>query len=177
MCNTISSHRVKCRTIRGKSVDLKATVKIMFHDSLIPEFVQWKDTNGDDFSWWDYVNLRADLQTALGFAKFFYPDVLEVEGYFLLKDKYKPEIFEEWKADRKHGKQSVEKMMNLYEVNDFFHINHRDDETDEQVHGLGEALKLFWTLSFRHRFPGRKIVVSVFEEDDGCLFITVYEET
>lgn len=148
----------------------------LFDDDIIQEFVEWKKANGEDFTWWNFVNMKADLQTALGFAKFFYPDVLEVEGYFLLKDKYRSDTFKGWKKDCKNNKQCVEKMMNLYEVNDFFTIQQRDDETEEQVHALGEALQQLWSLSFEQRFPQRNIVVNLFKEDDGCLFITVFED-
>ena len=68
-------------------------------------------------------------------------------------------------------------MMNLYEVNDFFHINRNENEDeDTQVQILGEVLKHFWSMSFKQNFPKRNIAVHVFKEYDEQLFITVYEE-
>ncbi|WP_238860259.1 hypothetical protein [Clostridium sp. YIM B02569] len=148
----------------------------LFDDSIVGEYVEWKNANPENFSWWNFVNLKSDIQTALGFAKFFYPDVIEVEGCFLLKDKYSPDIFKGWKKHLNNNKTQIEKMMNLYEVGDFFHINKDEEENEEvQIIALGDVLKHLWTLSFKDRFPDRKINVDVFQEDDDVLFITVYE--
>lgn len=51
-----------------------------------------------------------------------------------------------------------------------------DENVEEQIQALGKAIKLLWSLSFKDRFPSREIVVSLFEEDDGELFVTVYED-
>ena len=116
------------------------------------------------------------MKTALGFSKFFYPDILEVEECFILKDKFSKEIFELWKNECENDKVSIEKMMNLYQISDFFHINIEEGENEEeQVLALGKALKIFWTHSFNDKFPNRDLVVEVFEESDGELFITAYE--
>lgn len=120
--------------------------------------------------------MKSDLETALGFAKFFYPEVIEIDGCFLLKDKYNEEIYKQWKQECKHDLVSIEKMMNLYEIKDFFHINTKFDENEnEQLSALGEVLKLFWHMSFKQRFPEKNIKIDVFEEYGGELFITVYE--
>ncbi|WP_457920351.1 hypothetical protein [Lysinibacillus odysseyi] len=149
---------------------------ILFNDEINGEFMEFKDVNEGKFTWWSYVNMKSDIKTALGFAKFFYPDVLEVEGCFLLKDKFSEKHFEMWKKEYQGNNVNIEKMMNLYQVRDFFHINVEEDENlEEQIQALGEVLKIFWSLSFKNRFPKRKIIVRVFEEEDGELFITVYE--
>lgn len=149
----------------------------LFNDSLISEFIKWKNANPETFTWWNYVNMKSDLQTALGFAKFFYPEIIEAEGCFILKDNYSEKRFESWKNDCNGNKTCIEKMMNLYQLRDLFHINTQEEEKEnEQIKVLGEVLKLFWSMSFKNRFPLRTINVSVFEEEDGEIFITVYEE-
>ncbi|WP_433958679.1 hypothetical protein [Cytobacillus horneckiae] len=148
----------------------------LFRDDLIQEFNEYKEANLNDFSWWNYVNLKSDLQTALAFAKFFYPEVIQLDGYFLLKDKFNEQLFINWKESCYGDKICVEKMMNLYELKDFFHININNEETEqEQLIELGNVLKLFWSMSFKERFPQKNIVISVYEEFDS-LFITVYEK-
>ncbi|SFE49748.1 hypothetical protein SAMN05216378_3329 [Paenibacillus catalpae] len=150
-----------------------------FGEDLIKEFLEHKEANPNTFTWWSFVNIKSDLQTALGFAKFFYPEIIEVNGCFLLKDKYDEQRFQSWKDACNNSKKCIERMMNLYELADFFHINTTFDEGDDiqgQVKALGEALKLFWSMSFRDRFPERQIVVDIFVEYDDQLFITVYEE-
>lgn len=148
----------------------------MFKDELNKEFMEFKRVNNGDFTWWNYINVKSDLNLALGFSKFFYPDILEIEGHFILKDKFSKEIFELWKKECGNDKVSTEKMMNLYQIRDFFHINLDEDENiEEQLYALSKVVKRFWSLSFSERFPKRNIVVEVFEEEDEELFITVYE--
>ncbi|SCM83042.1 conserved hypothetical protein [uncultured Sporomusa sp.] len=149
----------------------------MFKDDLIPEFIKWRNANPQNFNWWNYVNLKSDLQTALGFAKLYYPEIVELDGCILLKDKFSKELYELWKDECKGEKTCIEKMMNLYQLRDFFHRNTPDDgNLESQIKVLGDVLTLFWSMSFRNRFPGRSITVKVFEETDGESFITVYEE-
>lgn len=148
----------------------------MFNDGVNKEFMEYKKGNSGEFTWWDYINIKSDLKTALGFSKFFYPDILEVEECFILKDKFSKGIFELWKNECENDKVCIEKMMNLYRISDFFQINIDEDENEEeQVLALGKVLKIFWTHSFNDKFPNRDLVVEVFEEDDGELFITAYE--
>jgi len=149
---------------------------VLFDDGLIKEYVEWKNANPDNFSWWNFVNMKADLDVALAFAKFYSPEVINIEGYFLLKDKFSKKLFEFWKKECNNSKIDVEKMMNIYQLKDFFHINAQDIENiDEKLKALGNVLKFFWEMSFSRRYPNKQVKVEVFEENDGELFITVYE--
>jgi hypothetical protein len=148
----------------------------IFNEEIVSEYMESKIINKNKFSWWKYVNLKADIQTALGFAKFFYPEIIEIDGYFLLKDKFDECTFNGWKKSCNDNKIQVEKIMNCYEVKDFFHINtdYNDENIDKQVEALAEVLKLFWGMSFRNRYLDRNIIVKTFYEYDS-LFITVFE--
>lgn len=148
----------------------------LFDDILIEEYTEWKTANPDNFTWWNFVNMKSNLDMALAFAKFFSPEILIIEGYFLLKDKFSKEIFESWKVECSGNKTNVEKMMNLYQLRDFFHINDENIENeDEKLKALGKVLQFFWGMSFKNSYPDKQITVAVYEEDDGELFITVYE--
>ena len=93
----------------------------LFEDDLVEEYIQWKKTN-TNFSWWNYVNLRSDVDVALAFSKFYCPDIIIIDNCFLLKDKYNKSIYDSWRI-KCSNKTDIEKMMNLYELEDFFHIN------------------------------------------------------
>lgn len=148
----------------------------LFSDELIPEYKEWREANPDSFTWWNYVNIKHDIESALALAKFFYPEVIDRDGFFLLADNFSEQKFQSWRTECKDDKNCVEKMMNLYEIKDFFHINSPESESNhEQIRALGEVLKLFWSLSFKDRFPERVISVKIIEEDSG-LYITVIEE-
>jgi len=147
----------------------------LFNDEIIKEYMDYKIANPNNFNWWSYVNIKADLQTALAFAKFYYPEIIEVENFFLLKDKYSEELLEKWKVNSQGDKRTVEKMMNIYELKDFFHINANENEDISiQLKILGDILKLFWSMSFKQRFPSRNISVEIYEEWES-IFITVFE--
>jgi hypothetical protein len=64
----------------------------LFPDQTIKEYMDYKKANPNHFNWWSYINIKADLQTA--FAKFYYPEIVEEQGYFLLKDKYTEDLLE-----------------------------------------------------------------------------------
>lgn len=148
----------------------------LFDDALIEEYVKWKDANPDNFSWWNFVNMKADLDTALAFAKFYCPEIIIVDGHFILKDKYSVDLYNAWKIDANNSKINIEKMMNIYAIRDFFHIHYKQSDNDEdKIVALGHVLKFFWDMSFKQRYPDKSINVVVFEEDDGEYFITVYE--
>lgn len=139
--------------------------------------MDWKNANPDNFSWWNYVNLKADLKTALAFAKFFCPELILVEGCIILKDKFNQNNFNLWKEKCHNKKIEIEKMANLYQISDFFHINmNNDDNYYEQLKALGKVLQHYWHISFKEQFPDKNIVVKVFTEYGDDIFITVYEE-
>ncbi|PJI07261.1 MULTISPECIES: hypothetical protein [Clostridium] len=147
----------------------------IFSDDLIEEYVDWQKANPNNFTWWSYVNMKADIKTALAFSKFFYAELMEIDGYILLKDNFDFDRYLGWKKFCKNDKNSIERVMNTYEVRDFFHINtdYDDDNIEEQIEALGEMLKFFWSLSFKQQFPNRNIVVELYEDEVLC--ITVFE--
>lgn len=149
----------------------------LFDDAISNEFMEWKNANPTTFNWWSYLNLKADLPMALGFAKLYYPEIVEVDGCFLLRDLFSEERYEGWKEECNGDKTGIEKMMNLYWLYDFFHRNTKDDGCiDEQLIAFGNVLSLFWNMSFKERFPDKRIVVKVFAEADGAMCITVFQE-
>ena len=147
----------------------------LFNDNIIKEYQEWENANQNNFSWWNFVNMKADLDIALAFAKFYCPEIIEVEGCYLLKDKFNQEIFNSWKVKCSGNKQCIEKMMNLYQLRDFFHINQKDYNKEKNI-ALGEVLTFFWTASFEKRYPNEVFRVEIYEETDEELFITVYKE-
>lgn len=143
-------------------------------EDLLEEYSAFKKANPNSFNMWSYLNMKSDLQTALGFAHFYSPEVVEIENCIILKDRYFPKLYEQWKSET-NDKTTLEKMMNLYEIKDFFHIN-RNLEEDEhkQLLVFATVIQFYWNQSFKVRYPDKDLIVDVFEEFGG-LFITVYE--
>lgn len=145
----------------------------LFDDDIVAEYTKWKNANPDSFSWWNYINMNADLDTALAFAKFYCPEIIEIEGCCFLKDKFSYGIYEAWKKECKDDKRSLERIVNLYQIKDFFEINETDNE-NEKIKVLGKLVEFFWTTSFEKMYPDKALKVEVYEESDGELFVTVY---
>ena len=148
----------------------------LFENEIVQDYVLWQKANPDNFTWWSYANMKADIETALGLAKFFYPEIVEIDGCIFIKDNFTHENYNQWKKACKNNKMDLEKAINSYEIKDFFHINsdYEDKYINEQIKALGNILKKFWTLSFKERFPCRNIIVEIIE--DESLYITVYEK-
>jgi hypothetical protein len=148
----------------------------LFENEIVQEYGLWLKANPDNFTWWSYINMKADIKTALGLAKFFYPEIVEIDECIFIKDSFTYENYNQWKKVCNNNKIDLEKSMNSYEIKDFFHINtdYEDKYINEQIQALGNVLKKFWTLSFKERFPHRNIVVEIIE--DESLYITVYEK-
>jgi hypothetical protein len=149
----------------------------LFDEKIIKEYIQFKNANPDNFSWWSYVNFKTDINMALSFAKFFYPEVIEIDGCFLLKDNFDENRYNQWKDTLGNDIRGIEGAMNSYEVVDFFHINtdYEDENIDEQIEALGTVLKTFWQLSFKERFPDKDIKVELIDDGDD-FYITVYSK-
>ena len=148
----------------------------IFNERIVPEYVEWKEANKESFTWWNFVNMKSDIQLALGFAKFFYPEVIIKDDCFLLKDNFNESRYQGWKKDCNGNKQQIETMMNMYGVDNFFENNSdfNNQFIDDRIEALAKALKLFWSMSFKERFPEKNIIVDIFDYSDETN-ITVYE--
>lgn len=149
----------------------------LFEDKIIEEYDMWKKANPNNFTWWNYINMKADIKMALAFSRFFYAELIEVEGCIFLKDYFSSERYSQWKSVCKNDKVSIEKAMNTYAIEDFFHINtdYDDKNITEQINELAKILKFFWELSIKQQLPDRRIITKVYNEEE-ILYITVFED-
>ena len=119
-----------------------------------------------------YLNHNYDLNTALAFSKLFFPDFIEEKGCIILSFLYNYENMEEWYEEFNGKISEVEKMCNLYELKDFFHIN--GENNDLAFNELGKVLQISWALNLNRLFPEKEFKVDIFEEYNS-LFITLYQ--
>ncbi len=158
----------------------------MFDEKIVKEYALNNEQSKGFYTWWSFIDEKSDLATSLGFAKFFCPDMLEVDGCYVLKHRYDAKTFNEWKESGLTYKE-LEVVTNMYEVTDFFNRNLEEYEKDnysEMIDALGEALQYFWSLTLKDRYPDIPLVVDLFEdyeyEEEGreyaALIITIYTE-
>lgn len=137
--------------------------------SLLDSFSAFHDAN-KDWNILSYLNYKYDMNAALAFSKFFFPDFTEVRGCVVISFLYNPETFESWFSELRGEVSEVEKMANLYEIKDFFHIN-----TPKKIDldAFGKILKKSWEINLNALYPQKKFHVKLFEEYDSK-FITFH---
>ena len=101
-----------------------------------------------------YLNTFYSTSDAIAFAKLFYPDFEVVDECVILSIRYDKDIFESWKKECHGNIALIEKMCNLYEVADYFHINDnvQDNNYDGLLKTLGYILKKAGKSIYRFYF-------------------------
>lgn len=90
---------------------------------VVEEYIKKNKESNGSYDWWEFLNEKSDLPTSLAFAKLFWPEIIEVEGCYVLKNRYEPKLFNDWKANLDLDFTALEKITNVYEIGDFFTEN------------------------------------------------------
>lgn len=142
---------------------------------ILKEYKKYRNVNPD----WDvgsYLNTFYDLNTAVALSKLYFPDFVDIQNCVILDMRYDEDVFNQWYKEFKGNISQVEKMCNLYELKDFFHINDtlgNEIEKKKMIETLGTVLKTSWGISLEKLYPEKSFKVDVFE-DYGSSFITLY---
>lgn len=141
--------------------------------ALLKDYQLFEKANSGSWNILSYLNFKYDIDAALGFSKFFLPDFIVHKNCLVLSFLFNEEIFDAWYSDTEGDRVKIEKMCNLYEVKDFFHINsdieHKDFES--KIFALSSILKYSWQMVLDDLYPNRYIVDTFF---DYSHFITIY---
>ncbi|RYY84392.1 MAG: hypothetical protein EOO15_19485 [Chitinophagaceae bacterium] len=144
----------------------------------IAQYEKWESANKNNWDITSYLNKNYDMNAAVAFSKLFFPDFLEIDGCVLLAFRYVENTYKQWKSKFGDDLSTIERHCNLYDVQDYFHIN-TDIRADSQflssVEQFSKALKVAWEANCKLLFPDRKITVDVFESF-GIKQITLYTE-
>jgi hypothetical protein len=146
--------------------------------SVLIDYDEYKSVN-KDWNITSYLNTFYDLNTAIAFSKFYFPDFIEVSGCIILACRYNEEIFMNWFKELKGDIVLIEKMCNLYELKDFFHINtskYSEEEYDKSLNIFGVILKKSWEINLKSLYPNKTFHVQLFEEENSK-FITIYSSS
>lgn len=119
-----------------------------------------------------YLNYNYDINAAIAFSKLFFPDFKIVKDCIVLAFLYNEANFEDWYKEFDGSVPLTEKMSNLYELKDFFHINQEAVDSD-MILMFGNALKKIWEINLKQLFPARNFIVDLFDEYNSQ-FITFY---
>lgn len=139
--------------------------------NLLREYSDFEKVN-NNWNILSYLNYNYDINAALSFSKLFFPDFIESKGCVVLSFLYNVENFNEWFEEFNGNVSEVEKMCNLYELKDFFHINSENNE--DALQEFGKVIQKVWEINLSILFPQKKFCINVFEEYSS-LFITLYQ--
>ncbi|RFM25828.1 hypothetical protein [Deminuibacter soli] len=145
---------------------------------LLIDYNQAMQLNPTNWDISEYVNWKYDMNAALAFSKFFFPDFLEVDGCIILAFRYNTESFAAWKAHFEGNIPLIEAACNRYEVADYF-FNTDIYTDDEHYHraliAFAHVLKSAWEFGIKNLFPDRIFVFELFENQKETS-ITFYSQ-
>ena len=112
----------------------------------------------DGFSFWDFLYNRWDgPEVALAYSTVFWPELVEVDGFVLLKEHYDAEYFADVIATS--SRENVEARINTAYLQHLFTDN--TEGTDESVWtALGELLRDTWKARAEAVFPDREFATT-----------------
>jgi hypothetical protein len=137
---------------------------------LLPDFKEFDEANTD----WDinkHLNFNYDINAAIAFSKLYFPTFIEYKNCVILESRFDEAVFEDWYKEFNGEIKQIERMCNLYELKDLFHINSSDESTNKTKE-LGKILKMSWEQNLKILFPNRSIVVNLIDENDNN-YITI----
>jgi hypothetical protein len=146
---------------------------INFSENILKEYSDFEKVN-DNWNILSYLNYNFDTNAAIAFSKLYFPDFVEYEDCIILSVLFNLETFNEWFEELNGNIKEVEKMCNLYEVKDFFHINRGDEIDEETLKIFANLLSTAWAISLNKLYPSKRFKIDTFEEYDS-LYITIYQ--
>ena len=149
-----------------------------FNFSLLKDYRDHANANADNWTLLSYLNLKYDLDSALAFYKFFFPDFIVTKNCTVASFLFSQKNFDLWFEKCEGHIPQVEKMCNLYEVKNFFHIAQDPLDsslTESKQLVLAEMLKQSWLLALNSTYPDKTFIVETFVEYESY-FISFYSE-
>ena len=139
---------------------------------ILDEYIEYEKIN-ENWDIFSYLNLKGNIDLAIAFSKLYYPNIIKYNDLYFLESRFSENSYNLWKEELKNDVKSIEKMVNLYEVKDYFHINSDNDDYQKNEE-LSEILKVCWENNLKQLFADVKFQVELIKEDD-TIYITFYQ--
>lgn len=151
--------------------------------SVMPVYQWFRSEEGNaNITVWNYLNMRGDLELAVGFSKLFYPDFVEVEGCVLLSVAYSPDSYQRWKKALNGDRSHIETMLNYTRVWELFlgpttlppAVIIDESTTSALSIYLGKVLAICWRHALHDAFPEKTFNI-VYDESYHDPSVTFYQ--
>lgn len=141
--------------------------------SILKDYSAFEKANKNNWNILSYISFKYDIDAALAFSKFLFPDFVTYRDCLILSFLFKKETCDAWFNTPSNNIITIEKMCNLFEVRDFFYVNRdiNDTKMDLKLDYLSKMLKYAWQTHLNQLFPEQYVVDIFFEE---TYYITIY---
>jgi hypothetical protein len=119
-----------------------------------------------------------NIEQALACSSLFWPEVIEVEGYYFIREFSQGLDIDKLKKRFKNDKREIERRVNVWSVSDLFLMSWTDSiQNDEIFDEFCKVLKFFWELRFKNLFPDKLFTVELGYHlyGENGMAITVYQ--
>lgn len=137
---------------------------------------QFEDQRGENL--FNLFQNSVNIEQALACSSLFWPEVVEVEGHYFIREFYNDFDINELKKSFKNDKREIERRVNVWSISGLFLMSQTDSiENDEIFDEFCKVLKFFWELRFKTLFPDKLFTVEVVYQlyGENGMAITVYE--
>ncbi len=141
---------------------------------------RFSDDLNENFDVLDFVWRHGSVVEALMYARLFWPELAEIEGMVIVKDRIDTGESRARLRDaigKMRDSSAVEESFNLHELPDDL-FSKTQDATDEQVDFLAERLQEMWRARLQSLYPNKHFVVKILPpaETGYSVGITFYQE-
>jgi hypothetical protein len=123
----------------------------------------------------NHVSNSYNIETAVGFAGLYCPEVVEVEGCIFIAEFYNGNI--ERLKNQHENRKEIEMFVNSWSLSSLLAYDERLNYEVDYIDEFAKAIQYFWQLRVNALFPDRNIIVEI---GDGImgeegLAVTVYQ--
>ena len=138
---------------------------------LIPELIEYKKLNSEDFSIDRWLSCNMTTELLIGYSDLFYPDFEEYLGgvFFANIEGIKESLNSANLKDRQEF-LGLQKLYNHIHILDLFvGSDSHDSITDVQVEFIAKTLCNIWGMKLKHDFPHLDIHIEMYGLESECL--------
>jgi hypothetical protein len=119
----------------------------------LPRFDSWASGFAQPPTGWDYACQQGGLTLAIAVSTLLYPTFHDVEGCLIVRERYFPEAFREWR-DRLDDLAEVERVTNHIHLWDMFDPD-GEGVPDDVLRAFGQNTARSWELALHDQHPRR----------------------
>jgi hypothetical protein len=145
------------------------------HGSIVREKILNEFSEIRGRSLMNHVSNSYNIETAIGFASLYCPEVIEIEGCIFIAEFYNGNIdsLKQQHADKKN----IEMFVNSWSLSSLLADDEKLNYDINYIDEFAKAIQYFWQLRMNVLFPDKNVVVEI---GDGImgeegLAITVYQ--